>query len=395
MTLGPTSRRPSEPSAEHARLAESPDDSDPWRLWGPYVAGRQWGTVREDYSADGDAWADFPFDQAHRRAYRWGEDGIAGLCDRFGFLNLTVAMWNGHDDRLKERLFGLTNPEGNHGEDVKEYWWHLDATPTHSFGQYLYRYPQAAFPYDQLVAENAERSRTQSEFELSDTGILAEDRFFDVVVTHAKAAPTDIVVGITATNHGPDPAPLHLVPQLWFRNTWAWGRDDRQPRITLLHRPEVDEQTHVSVEAEHGQLGRYVLAAEGAPGLPEPLLCDNESDAESLWGVPNRSPHPKDAVGRAIVHGDRSALATDGTGTKAAFHYRWDAVGPGQSVTVRLRLTAAPILDRPFATADAVVADRQAEADAFYDVVIPAGVPDEDRLTARRAFAGLLWTKQL
>ena len=395
VTLGPASRRPSEPSAEHARLAESPDDSDPWRLWGPYVAGRQWGTVREDYSADGDAWTDFPFDQAHRRAYRWGEDGIAGLCDRFGFLNLAVAMWNGHDDRLKERLFGLTNPEGNHGEDVKEYWWHLDATPTHSFGQYLYRYPQAAFPYDQLVAENAERSRTQNEFELSDTGILAEDRFFDVVVTHAKAAPTDIVVGITATNHGPDPAPLHLVPQLWFRNTWAWGRDDRQPRITLLHRPEVDEQTHVSVEAEHGQLGRYVLAAEGVPGLPEPLLCDNESDAESLWGVPNRSPRPKDAVGRAIVHGDRSALATDGTGTKAAFHYRWDAVAPGQSVTVRLRLTAAPILDRPFATADAVVADRQAEADAFYDVVIPAGVPDEDRLTARRAFAGLLWTKQL
>jgi len=395
VTLGPASRRPSEPSAEHARLAESPDDSDPWRLWGPYVAGRQWGTVREDYSADGDAWTDFPFDQAHRRAYRWGEDGIAGLCDRFGFLNLAVAIWNGHDDRLKERLFGLTNPEGNHGEDVKEYWWHLDATPTHSFGQYLYRYPQAAFPYDQLVAENAERSRTQNEFELSDTGILAEDRFFDVVVTHAKAAPTDIVVGITATNHGPDPAPLHLVPQLWFRNTWAWGRDDRQPRITLLHRPEVDEQTHVSVEAEHGQLGRYVLAAEGVPGPPEPLLCDNESDAESLWGVPNRSPRPKDAVGRAIVHGDRSALATDGTGTKAAFHYRWDAVAPGQSVTVRLRLTAAPILDRPFATADAVVADRQAEADAFYDVVIPAGVPDEDRLTARRAFAGLLWTKQL
>ena len=395
MTLGPAGRRPSEPSAEHARLAESPDDSDPWRLWGPYVAGRQWGTVREDYSADGDAWADFPFHQAHRRAYRWGEDGIAGLCDRFGFLNLAVAMWNGHDDRLKERLFGLTNPEGNHGEDVKEYWWHLDATPTHSFGQYLYRYPQAAFPYDQLVAENAERSRTQNEFELSDTGILAEDRFFDVVVTHAKAAPTDIVVSVTATNHGPDSAPLHLVPQLWFRNTWAWGRDDRQPRITLLHRPDVDEQTHVSVEARHGQLGRYVLTAEGAPGLVEPLLCDNESDAESLWGVPNRSPHPKDAVDRAIVHGDRSALATDGTGTKAAYHYRWDAVAPGQSVTVRLRLTAAPILDRPFATADAVMADRQAEADAFYDVVIPAGVPDEDRLTARRAFAGLLWTKQL
>ena len=400
MTLSPFGRQPA-PSAEHARLAESPDNSDPWRLWGPYVAGRQWGTVREDYSADGDAWAFFPFDQAHRRAYRWGEDGIAGLCDRYGFLNLAVAMWNGQDDRLKERLFGLTNPEGNHGEDAKEYWWHLDATPTHSFAQYLYRYPQQAFPYDELVTQNAERTRDQGEFELSDTGILADDRFFDVVVTHAKAAPTDIVMTVTATNHGPDPAPLHLVPQLWFRNTWAWGRDDRVPTLTLLHRPEVDEQTHVSVVADHATLGRYLLSADGVQGadgstqLPELLLCDNDSDSESLWGVPNRSAHPKDAVDRAVVRGDRSALATGGTGTKAAFHYRWDAVAPGVSVTVRLRLAAGPLVDRPFATADAVVADRHADANAFYDVVIPVGVPDEDRLTARRAFAGLLWTRQL
>ena len=400
MTLSPFGRQPA-PSVEHARLAESPDNSDPWRLWGPYVAGRQWGTVREDYSADGDAWAFFPFDQAHRRAYRWGEDGIAGLCDRYGFLNLAVAMWNGQDDRLKERLFGLTNPEGNHGEDAKEYWWHLDATPTHSFAQYLYRYPQQAFPYDELVTQNAERTRDQGEFELSDTGILADDRFFDVVVTHAKAAPTDIVMTVTATNHGPDPAPLHLVPQVWFRNTWAWGRDDRVPTLTLLHRPEVDEQTHVSVVADHATLGRYLLSADGVQGadgstqLPELLLCDNDSDSESLWGVPNRSAHPKDAVDRAVVRGDRSALATGGTGTKAAFHYRWDAVAPGESVTVRLRLAAGPLVDRPFATADAVVADRHADANAFYDVVIPAGVPDEDRLTARRAFAGLLWTRQL
>ena len=277
MTLSPFGRQTA-PSVEHARLAESPDDSDPWRLWGPYVAGRQWGTVREDYSADGDAWASFPFDHAHRRAYRWGEDGIAGLCDRYGFLNLAVAMWNGQDDRLKERLFGLTNPEGNHGEDAKEYWWHLDATPTHSFAQYLYRYPQQAFPYDQLVAQNAERTRDQSEFELSDTGILADDRFFDVVVTHAKAAPTDIVMTVTATNHGPDPAPLHLVPQLWFRNTWAWGRDGRIPTLTVLHRPDVDEQTHVALVADHAALGRYVLSADGVPGtdgstrLPELLL---------------------------------------------------------------------------------------------------------------------------
>ncbi len=395
MTLSASGRARPEPSAEHARLAESPDDSDPWRLWGPYVSGRQWGTVREDYSADGDAWASFPFDHAHRRAYRWGEDGIAGLCDRYGFLNLAVAMWNGQDDRLKERLFGLTNPEGNHGEDAKEYWWHLDATPTHSYAEYLYRYPQRAFPYDELVAQNAERPRSEGEFELSDTGILTEDRFFDVVVTHAKAAPTDIVMTVTATNHGPEPAPLHLVPQLWFRNTWAWGRDDRKPLLRLLHRPQVDEQALVAVEAQHEQLGRYVLAAAGSPGLPELLMCDNETDSESLWGVPNASPHPKDAVDRAIVRGDRAALSTDGTGTKAAFHYRFDAVAPGESVSVRLRLMAAPIVDRPFQSAPAVVTDRRADADAFYDVVIPAGVPDEDRLVARRAFAGLLWTRQL
>ena len=206
---------------------------------------------------------------------------------------------------------------------------------------------------------------------------------------------------ITATNHGPDPAPLHLVPQLWFRNTWAWGRDDRIPTLTVLHRPDVDEQTHVAVLADHAALGRYVLSADGVPGtdgstrLPELLLCDNESDSESLWGVPNRSAHPKDAVDRAVVRGDRSALATDGPGTKAAFHYRWDAVAPGESVTVRLRLAAGPLVDRPFSTADAVVADRHADANAFYDLVIPAGVPAEDRLTARRAFAGLLWTRQL
>ncbi len=391
----PNAGRPrTEPTAEHARLAEAPDDSDAWRLWGPYLAGRQWGTVREDYSPDGNAWDFFPFDHAHRRAYRWGEDGIGGLCDRYGFLNLAVAMWNGQDDRLKERLFGLTNPEGNHGEDVKEYWWHVDATPTHSFARMVYRYPQAAFPYERLRREGslAARPRTEGELELTDTGVLDGDRFFDVEVTHAKATPTDVVVTITATNHGPDPAPLHLVPQLWFRNTWAWGRDPRTPTIAALGWPSVDDHAVVAVQAEHEQLGRYVLFAEGEPEL---LMCDNESDAASLWGSTNRSPHPKDAVDRAIVHGDRSALATDGTGTKAAFHYRFDAVAPGESVTVRLRLTVPPVADHPFATAASVLADREADADAFYAVVIPEGVPDVDRHTARRAFAGMLWTKQL
>ena len=224
---------PAPASAEHARLADAPAADSPWRLWGPYLAGRQWGTVREDYSAAGDAWEAFPFEHAHTRAYRWGEDGMAGLTDRYGFLNLAIALWNGRDDRLKERLFGLTNPQGNHGEDVKEYWWHLDATPTHAYGEFLYRYPQRAFPYAHLVAENARRCVGEDELELSDTGLLEEDRFFDVTVTHAKASPVDILIEITVTNHGPDPAPLDLLPHLWFRNTWSWGRDDRVPRLGL------------------------------------------------------------------------------------------------------------------------------------------------------------------
>ncbi|WP_411285864.1 MGH1-like glycoside hydrolase domain-containing protein [Lapillicoccus sp.] len=379
------------PSPEHARLAESPGDSDPWRLWGPYLSGRQWGTVREDYSAEGNAWESFPFEQAHARAYRWGEDGLAGLCDRFGFLNLAVAMWNGRDDRLKERLFGLTNPQGNHGEDVKEYWWHVDATPTHSWAEWLYRYPQAAYPYDALVTTNAERSRADEEFELSDTGVLHEDRFFDVRVTHAKADPGDVLVTITATNHGPDPAPLHLVPQLWFRNTWAWGQDDRLPSLRRTTAPELEDGDLVVVEAEHELLGRYMLFAEGTPQV---LVCDNETNSERLYGTTNRSPHPKDAVDRAIVRGDPSGLNPEAVGTKAALHYAFEAVPPGQSVSVRLRLRSGTRPDRPFATFDRLVSDRRSEADAFYALVIPEAVDDVDRHTARRAFAGLLWCRQ-
>ncbi|MDQ2755559.1 MAG: glucosidase [Actinomycetota bacterium] len=388
---------PPPPSAEHARLAESPGDADPWRLWGPYVSGRQWGTVREDYSADGDAWASFPFEHAHRRAYRWGEDGLAGLSDRYGFLNLAVALWNGKDDRLKERLFGLTNPQGNHGEDVKEHWWPLDATPTHAWGQWLYRYPQGPFPYDELLAENdpAHRGRDQPEYELADTGVLDQDRFFDVEVTHAKASPDDVLVTVTVTNRGPDPAPLHVVPQLWFRNTWSWGRDDRRPVLRVLEPTElgdVEDGDVCAVQAEHGLLGRYTLLAEGHPRI---LMCDNETDTIGLWGAPDGPAHPKDAVDRAVVHDDPSALAPDGVGTKAAFLWSWEAVGPGESVTVRLRLVAGPRPARPFTSHDRVVADRRAEADAFYDLVIPDAVSAADRLTARRAFAGLLWGRQL
>ncbi len=380
------------PTPEHARLAESPTDSDPWRLWGPYVAARQWGTVREDYSADGDAWSYFPFDDAHRRAYRWGDDGIAGLCDRYGFLNFSLALWNGQDDRLKERWFGLSNPEGNHGEDVKDYWWHLDATPTHSWAQLLYRYPQAAFPYEELRRVNAERGLTDLEYELGETGVFDEDRFFDVVVTHAKAGPEDICVTIEATNHGPEAAPLDLVPQLWFRNTWAWGLDDRVPTIRRLTPDELPVNAE-GVKASHGFLGDYVLVGEGEPEL---LFCDNDTDAVAIWGSgENRSPYPKNGLDTAIVHGDRSQVNPEQTGTKVGFRYHFDAVGPGETVSVRLRLHEGIPVKRPFGKGFAATVDqRRRDADAFFDHVIPAATSDDDRLTARRAFAGLAWGKQ-
>jgi hypothetical protein len=391
-------------TAEHARLAESPGASDPWRLWGPYLAGRQWGTVREDYSADGDAWAYFPFDHAHSRAYRWGEDGLGGICDRYGFLNFSVALWNGHDDRLKERLFGLTNPQGNHGEDVKEYWWAIDATPTHSYAEWLYRYPQAAFPYQELVAENARRGRSEAEYELSDTGVLDSDRFFDINVQYAKASPDDLCIRIVATNHGPDAAGLELLPQLWFRNTWAWGRDERRPSLRRLEAPELEDGDVRAVQAEHAFLGRYLLAADtprdadGRRGpLPEILVCDNETDAIALFGAAkNDSPFPKDAINRLVVHGDSTAVNSAGLGTKMAFRYKFDAIPAGASVTVQLRLRPDALTERPFGPAfDAVFADRLGEADEFYAEIVPADVSKVDAEIARRAFAGLLWGKQL
>ena len=384
------------PTDEHDRLGQSPGDDDPWRLWGPYLSARQWGTVREDYSADGDAWGFFPFDHSHARAYRWGEDGIAGLTDRYGFLNVAVAAWNRHDDRLKERLFGLTNPQGNHGEDAKEYWWALDATPTHSWAQYLYRYPQARYPYDVLVAENGRRTHADSEFQLTDTGVLEGDRFFDIVTTHAKAAPDDICIVIEATNHGPDPAALDLVPQVWFRNTWAWGRDPRVPRLRLLPASETTAAGTRVVEAEHAWLGRYLVHAEGAPEI---LLCDNETHVEEVFGSnsgPSRTAYPKDGVNSAVIHGDRSGINPEGVGTKAAFVYRFENIAPAEKVTVRLRLRDDRQLERPFGRGfGAVIADRRREADEFYDSVIPTSTAPPDRDIARRAFAGLLWGKQL
>jgi hypothetical protein len=301
-----------------------------------------------------------------------------------------VALWNERDDRLKERWFGLTNHQGNHGEDVKEYWWALDATPTHSWGQLLYRYPHAAFPYDQLLTENARRGRDQPEYELADTGILDGDRFFDVTITHAKASPDDILLTVTALNRGPEPAPLHLIPQLWFRNTWAWGKDDRRPTLELIDAGS----TGVTIAAHHDFLGDYRLEAAGSPQV---LFCDNETDAVLLFGAPeNTSAYPTDAINHAVVNGDQTRLRPEPHGTKVGLDYSFDSVGPGGSVTVELRLRSAAHSEPPFGAGYAHLLDiRRSEADAFYAGVIPAGTSPEDTHIARRAFAGLLWGKQV
>ena len=368
--------------------------ADGWHRWGPYLAERQWGTVREDYSRDGTAWDYLPHDHARSRAYRWGEDGIAGLSDRYGFLNVATALWNGRDDRLKERYFGLTGPQGNHGEDVKEYWWHLDATPTHSFAEHLYRYPQAAYPYEELVRRSAERGYGDPELELSELGLLEENRFFDVVTRHVKASPFDVLVEIEVTNHGPDPAPLVVAPQVWFRNTWAWGRDTRQPEI----RKTVVGPGVSGAVLHHEWLGGHHVVAEGDCEL---MLTDNETNQLATFGTAQRQPqHPKNAIDAAIVHGDRSMLA-DRRGTKAAFVWRFDAIAPGATERVRLRLFRDDQgIDpaRAFEGLDGaagLVATRRAEADAFYAAVIPAATSAEDAHIARRAFAGLMWCKQV
>ena len=291
-----------------------------WRAWGPYLSERQWGTVREDYSESGTAWDYFPHDQARSRAYRWGEDGLLGISDEKQRLCFALALWNGVDPILKERLFGLTGSEGNHGEDVKEYYWYLDATPTHSYLRGLYKYPQRAFPYADLVAENRRRGREQPEYELIDTGVFDEDRYFDVEVEYAKVTPNDLLIRITATNRGPDPAPLHLLPTLWFRNTWAWGYDDRRPELRAVSRQDAEGTGTKArggrlVQANHHELGDYWLVCQGTPDL---LFTENESNAQRLWGVPNRTPYVKDGIGEAVVGGHNWAVNPARVGTKAS-----------------------------------------------------------------------------
>ncbi|MBA2701492.1 MAG: glucosidase, partial [Chloroflexi bacterium] len=369
---------------ERRRVDEARDGTVAWRRWGPYLADRQWGTVREDYSESGTAWDYLPHDHARSRAYRWGEDGLLGISDQLGRLNFALALWNGQDLILKERLFGLTGPEGNHGEDVKEVYTHLDATPTGSYLKALYRYPQRAFPYADLVAENGRRDRSAPEYELPDTGVFDENRFFDVEVEYAKAGPEDIVIRVTATNRGPDPAPLHLLPTLWYRNTWSWGRRDERPSIAL----EARSRRPLTLLASHPRMGDHRLAVDGECDV---LFTENETNAERLFGVPSATPFVKDAFHAAVIDGRADAVNPERTGTKAAAHVVW-TIPAGATMTLRLRL-ARTLAEQPFDDADAVLAARTAEADAFY-AGLNDGLSADEALVQRRAFAGLIWTKQ-
>jgi hypothetical protein len=371
--------------AERIRLAEAADPATRWFRWGPYLAERQWGTVREDYSGNGTAWEYLPHDHARSRAYRWGEDGLLGISDDQARLCFAIALWNEKDPILKERLFGLSGSEGNHGEDVKELYYYLDSTPTHSYMRALYKYPQSTFPYAELVDENRRRSKADPEYELLDAGAFDGRRYFDVLVEYAKAGPEDILIRLSVTNRGPDAAALHLLPTLWFRNTWAWGRHHARPTLRDLG----SEDGIGWAAAEHPPLGEYRLAVEGAPRL---LFTDNETNFERLWGVPNTSPWVKDGIGRFVVDGESAAVNPSLSGTKLAAHHRF-VLEPAETRSVRLRLGRdLPVW--PFSDADPLFETRHAEADQFYERFGGDRLTDDERLVQRQAFAGLLWTMQ-
>ncbi len=371
---------------EEVRLAQAREGTAPWRRWGPYLAERQWGTVREDYSADGTAWEYLPHDHARSRAYRWGEDGIAGICDDNQDLCFAPAFWNGQDPILKERLFGLSNREGNHGEDVKEYYFYLDNVPSHAYMKYLYKYPQRAFPYADLVVENARRTREDPEYELLDTGIFEDDRYFDIVIEYAKADPTDILIRISATNRGQYAAPLHLLPTLWFKNDWSWNGDAARPRISVA-----SETDGVAVLATaHRSLPACFLHCEHPAAL---LFTENETNQQRLFRVPNAGPYVKDAFHEYLVAGHDDAVNPARAGSRAATHHVFD-VDAGKTVTVRLRLRGAALAEPFGAPFDAILDQRKAEADAFYRRVTPFDIPDDLRNIQRQAFAGMLWNKQ-
>jgi hypothetical protein len=366
---------------EQRRLNEARDTGAPWKRWGPYLSERQWGTVREDYSQDGNAWAYFSHDQSRSRAYRWGEDGLGGISDDRQRLCFALALWNERDPILKERLFGLTNSEGNHGEDVKECYFYLDSTPTHSYMKYLYKYPQREFPYRDLVETNARRNREELEYELVDTGIFDDDRYFDVFLEYAKAGPDDILIRVSVHNRGPEAARLQLLPTLWFRNTWSWGDEGTRPSL---------REAGGAVVASHPELGAFTLSCDGAPEL---LFTENESNAERLWGQPNPTPYVKDAFHRHLISGERGAVNPGRVGTKAAARYVLD-VPAGGSAVVRLRLaTGAP--PRPFGAAfEETFQQRVLEADEFYDRIAPRTLSEDERRVHRQALGGMLWTKQ-
>lgn len=380
-------------TTEHQRLAQYRNHIDNWKHWGPYLSERAWGTVREDYSAHGAAWDFFPHDHARSRVYRWNEDGLAGISDREQFLCFGLALWNGRDPILKERLFGLTGNEGNHGEDVKEVYYYLDNTPTHSYMRMLYRYPQALYPYNELVAENRRRGAFDAEYELLDTGVFAEDRYFDCSIEYAKATPDDILISIEITNRGPERAICCVLPTLWFRNTWSWGYAKGPlgyaPGKPNLRRVQDVEGARV-VAIEHPRLGNYWLYAEGALNL---LFTENETNRQRLYGQPNASPYVKDAFHRYIIHGETDAVNPAQVGTKVAAQFTL-SLESDEQVRLRLRLSNRQH-PTPFADFQAVVTQRRDEADAFYAAIQPRHLSDDERTVQRQALAGMLWSKQL
>lgn len=379
-------------TAEHRRLDEYRARKANWKKWGPYLSERSWGTVREDYSDDGRAWDYFPHDLARSRAYRWGEDGIAGISDRHQYICFALALWNGRDPILKERMFGLTGSEGNHGEDVKEYYFYLDSTPTHSFMKMLYKYPQAAYPYADLVFENRRRGFLDFEYELLDTGVFDGDRYFDVVVEYAKADPDDILIHITVINRGPESARCLVLPSLWFRNTWSWGYEDG-PMRDVPGKPHLQQISGPSgiatVKILHPTAGDYHLYADNADDL---LFTNNETNFTRVDNSVNGSSFVKDAFHRCLVNGETDAVNPDKEGTKVGVLFD-GPIDPGKSRTIRLRLADIPH-EQPFADFDSVIAKRRAEADEFYDAIQKSGLSEEEKHVQRQALAGMLWTKQ-
>ena len=380
-------------TAEVKRLQESRARAVHWKRWGPYLSERAWGTVREDYSPGGTSWDYLPYDHARSRAYRWNEDGIAGIADRHQFICFALAFWNGQDPILKERLYGLTGEEGNHGEDVKEYYFYLDSTPTHSYMKCLYKYPQRSFPYADLYAENRRRGKMDAEYELLDTGIFDENRYFDIFVEYAKAGVEDILIRITVFNRAEEAAPLHLLPTIWYRNTWAWGHNEPRPS---LHRVEDGFGASI-VELDHHQYGRRWLYCNGAPPL---LFTENDTNYRRIYGTDNPAPYVKDGINDFIVQGIQGAVNPGQVGTKASGHYTLN-LDPGASVTVQLRLTdIMPVVQSwepqqgPFTSFDAIFSERLSEADAFYTTIIPQNLSADARGVMRQSFGGLLWSKQ-